>query len=70
MKKKEKKIPSNTLNMNKLDIEKGFYQVDLKGMSALQLAGFLSPFIEHAGFEWEIRESFTQTILTITTNCD
>jgi len=49
------------------DLEKGFHQVDLVNMSAEQLTHFLTPFIEKAGFGWEIREygDGKQKLLTI-----
>jgi len=33
-------------------LETGFHVVDMKNMSAAQLANFLTPFIEVAGFTW------------------
>ena len=52
--------------MDKNELEKGFHQIDLKGMTAEQLASFLTPFIELAGFEWEMRETDAgQKLLTI-----
>ncbi len=40
-----------------LELKKGFHQIDLNKMSAEQLVSFITPFIEMAGFDWEIREA-------------
>ena len=40
-----------------LELKKGFHQIDLNKMSAEQLVPFITPFIEIAGFDWEIREA-------------
>ena len=38
--------------MKNEDLTKGFHHIDLRGMNAIQLLHFLTPFIELAGFKW------------------
>ena len=40
--------------MKKLDLETGFTNIDMRNMGAEQIASFLTPYIELAGFTWVI----------------